>query len=60
MLRNHQCCYSTCLKLTHFDSTLKVDAADDDHPLLTKMLEIETYLSRKIARMLERFAILPR
>ncbi len=35
------------LEATHFDSTLKVDAADDDHPLLTKMLEIETYLTHE-------------
>ena len=34
------------LEATHFDSEYKVVAEENDHPLLLKMLEIQTYLNR--------------
>ncbi len=34
------------LEATHFDSEYEVSAEEGDHPLLLKMLEIQTYLSR--------------
>lgn len=34
------------LETTHFDSDQEVIANEDDHPLLLKMLEIQTYLTR--------------
>ncbi len=34
------------LEATHFDSEYEVLAEEGDHPLLLKMLEIQTYLSR--------------
>ena len=33
------------LEATHYDSDIKIDADKDDHPLLQKMLEIESYLT---------------
>lgn len=35
------------LEATHYDSTDSINATEDDHPLLHKMLDIENYLNRE-------------